>query len=143
MEQSNNTNSTQGKGNNEKPIGLGIFLEGVSRWSGDSRNSHNSSRSHKTETPAKETYEDKLSRYRKFFDSGPLMRCLDKEDDEQQGRDVLFNTLLMDVQQNPLDNKNYRGVVQIRSFWQDVRKQLRVDEEDGSPRADKSSSPLN
>jgi hypothetical protein len=71
------------------------------------------------------------------------MRCLDKEDDEQQGRDVLFNTLLMDVQQNPLDNKNYRGVVQIRSFWQDVRKQLRVDEEDGSPRADKSSSPLN
>ena len=71
------------------------------------------------------------------------MRCLDKEHDEQQGRDVLFNTLLMDVQQNPLDNKNYRGVVQIRSFWQDVRKQLRVNEEDGSPRADKSSSPLN
>ena len=69
------------------------------------------------------------------------MRCLDKDEDGQETREVLFNTLLTDVQQNRLDNHNYRGVIQIRSFWEDVRRQLRVDdEEEASPRSDGRSN---
>ena len=142
MKRSENTNKTRAMSDDARPVGLGIYLEGGPRWSGDSNNHHNSSGSHKTEIPPKEAYEDKLSRYRKFFDNGPLMRCLDKDEDEQQAREVLFNTLLKDVQQNRLDNYGYRGVIQIRSFWEDVRKQLRVDEyEEASPRSHGRSKP--
>jgi hypothetical protein len=39
-----------------------------------------------------------------FFDTGAVMRCKDKEDG-QQAFDVLFNSLLTDVQQDPSDDK--------------------------------------
>lgn len=119
----------------ERAIGLGIYIEGDPRGSSgsNSTNSTNSlARGHKTEPVVHETYEEKLSRNQKFFDNGPLMRCLDTEEDKQRACDMLFNTLLTDVKQNPSDDKSYRGVVQIRAFWEEVRKQLRVDEDDGS-----------
>jgi hypothetical protein len=118
----------------ERSIGLGIYIEGGPRGSsGSNSNSTNSSAStHKPETAAHETYEEKLSRYQKFFDNGPLMRCLDTEEDKERARDMLFNTLLTDVKQNPSDDKSYRGVVQIRTFWEEVRKQLMIDEDDSS-----------
>jgi hypothetical protein len=60
------------------------------------------------------------------------MRCLDTEEDKERARDMLFNTLLTDVKQNPSDDKSYRGVVHIRTFWEEVRKQLMIDEDDSS-----------
>jgi hypothetical protein len=132
-ESKNNMTATQQAGGEKAPIGLGIYFADVSSWSSNSSSdgsdhSDHSNHSIKTESSERDTYEEKLSRYRKFFDNGPLMRCLDK-DDKQPATDLLFNALLTDVQQNQLNDENYRGVVQIRSFWDDVRKQLRSEDE--------------
>jgi hypothetical protein len=83
----------------------------------------------KTPTPPPdELYEEKLSRYKAFFADVPLlMRCLDTEDDKRFIPDLLFNTLLKDVHISRVEEE-YRGVAQIRSFWDDVRKQLRFDD---------------
>jgi hypothetical protein len=78
--------------------------------------------------PPDEIYEEKLSRYKAFFADVPLlMRCLDTEDDRRFIPDLLFNTLLKDVHISRVEEE-YRGVAQIRSFWDDVRKQLRFDD---------------
>ena len=102
--------------------GLGILIPEGIKWS----------RSPSTifTPPAPATYEQRLSRCRAFFsDAPPLMRCLDTEDDREFIPDMLFNTLFSDVQRRS-DGESYRGVAQIRSFWDDVREQLRVDDEE-------------
>lgn len=141
MRQSNNSDTRQATNDNKKAIGLGIYFEGVPQRTNASNNNDTTSAFHNIQPTPNETYQERFLRNRNFFENGPLMRCLDKDEDKQRGRDILFNTLLTDVQQNPLDNQSYRGVVQIRSFWEDVRKQLRIDDgEISSPRSDEHSS---
>lgn len=130
MGRQTDSDTPDGTSEGGKLVGLGIYLEGNIRW-GEGNCSHNPKCTCSIQRPGNETYGEKLARYREFFDNGPLMRCLDQEEDKKLARDVLFNTLLTDVQQRPLNNKNYRGVVQIRSFWEDVRKQLRIEDEEG------------
>jgi len=75
-----------------------------------------------------ETHDERLSRFIAFFNNGPLMRCLDTEDD--RAMDVFYERLLAEVrEQNPTKN-GFRGVLEVTSFWEDIRRQLKLDEED-------------
>lgn len=84
-----------------------------------------------TEFDDQESYEEKFERYRYFFDNRPLMRCLDVDEDQFLA-DLLFERLLREVQLPSLpfeeSSKDPRDEVQIRTFWDGVRKQLHVDE---------------
>lgn len=78
-----------------------------------------------------ETYEEKLSKWRQYFDDGPLMRCLDTPEEREAFNDLLFESLLRDVKEpSPLkpnpQSAGYRGVVGIRAFWDDIRRDLNV-----------------
>lgn len=141
MRQSSKSNKRQDSNDDRKPIGLGIYLERESKWSNIRNNNYTTSIFPNIQSTHTETYQESLSQHRRLFDDGPLMRCLDKGEDEQRARDALFNTLLTDVQQDALDNQSYRGVVQIRSFWEDVRKHLRIEDGDiSTPRRDDRST---
>lgn len=77
-----------------------------------------------------ETNEERFDRWHQFFDVGPLMRCLDTAQEREEFNDLLYESLLKEVQEpSPFKHRqptNYRGVVQIRAFWEDVRKQLNI-----------------
>jgi len=77
-----------------------------------------------------ETDEERLTRWQQYFDNGPLMRCLDTEDDQKLLADLLYEQLLSEVKQKSpaKGDKNYKGVVQTRAFWEHVRMQLRMDD---------------
>lgn len=124
-----NSSTSRPEAETEKPVGLGIYFGNGTQFNYDSRLSFQSSHNHLKEPLPQEKYEDKLSRHKKFFEDGALMGCLDKHKDAPS-RDVLFNTLLTDVQQKQDNNPGYRGIIKVRSFWEDVRKQLSTDDEE-------------
>ncbi|KAL3422978.1 hypothetical protein PVAG01_04725 [Phlyctema vagabunda] len=83
---------------------------------------------------ASETYQMRLAENKEFFsDRPPLSRCLDAETDAVLG-ETLYRHLLQDVKQKlrktAKDNSGYRSQVEIRAFWENVREQLRDDEDD-------------
>lgn len=108
----------------------------ASRWSlatttGSSE--YSSTSSLEAEEQAHRTYEEKLTSWKEFFDNGPLVRCLDTAKDRELFQDLLFDTLLSEVKEpGPLKSTfpRYRGVVQIRGFWDAVREKLRFIDDD-------------
>ena len=112
---------------------MGDYLE-VSGWSSTTEDSISQYSELETETESKGqgTYEEKLERYRHFFDNRPLMECLNTDEDKLLA-DQLFERLLREVQQQPClpleeSTQNSRGELQVRAFWDNVRMQLQIDE---------------
>jgi hypothetical protein len=60
-----------------------------------------------------------------------MERWLDKDDYELYLDDIHFNRLYQEVQHSVYDEncQRHRGQEQVRNFWDDVRKQLRDEEE--------------
>lgn len=84
-------------------------------------------------------YEERLARHTAFFSSRPLMRCLDTDDDEIIGI-MLFDRLLDEVRQSAnAEHSTYRGELQVRAFWDNVRLYLRDDEDLTSSTPDEGS----
>ncbi|TGO87386.1 hypothetical protein BPOR_0230g00130 [Botrytis porri] len=97
------------------------------------------------------TYDQLLQNYRNFFLTGPLMRCLDGDNniDEKLG-----NELLMRLQEEVLRRApskrprpgiqttfdTYRKELQIRAFWDNVRLELQTNEEDDDINESKSKA---
>ena len=110
------------------------FVE-ISRRSSSSESNSESNRQSDSEMASVnevfESYEETLERHRKFFDDRPLMRCLDA-DEEQLMADLLYERLLNEVKQDAIEilASDYRGELQVRAFWANVRKQLQIDEDD-------------
>ncbi|CAD6442473.1 00952d29-f726-44d3-9a75-3e3b8c339427 [Sclerotinia trifoliorum] len=87
------------------------------------------------------TYEQSLQRYRNFFMTRPLMRCLESDEnvDEKLGNELLTR-LREEVRRMPpskparpgkqITCDDYRGELQSRAFWDNVRLQLQTDEDD-------------
>lgn len=79
-----------------------------------------------------ETSEEKLQRYRRFFQGVPLMRCLKECEDEYQGLQdtLLFDKLYNEVQYGLADTwpSKYRTQEFVRAYWDDVREQLNIDD---------------
>ena len=77
--------------------------------------------------------EARLSHWSAFFSTESLMRCLDTAEENQCYDGLLFESLLSEVKE-PLPaetiHERYRGVVQIRAFWNNVRWQLSFVEDD-------------
>jgi hypothetical protein len=103
----------------------------ISGWSTSTRvatvGSSSSTRSLETEAPDHETYKERLARHQAFFATCPLMRCLDTEEEKEDLADLLFENLLTEVKEpSPVKHKplSYRGIIQIRAFWEGVRRQL-------------------
>ena len=112
---------------------IGDYQE-VSRWSSTTEDSISQYSEPETETESKdqESYEEKLEQYRHFFHSRPLMGCLNMDEDKLLA-DQLFERLLREVQQQPYfpfeeSTQNFRGELQVRAFWDNVRMQLQIDE---------------
>lgn len=112
---------------------MGDYQE-VSRWSSTTEDSISQYSEPETESESKdqESYEEKLERYRHFFDNRPLMGCWDTDEDKLLA-DQLFERLQREVQQQPClpfeeSTQNSRGELQVRAFWDNVRMQLQIDE---------------
>ncbi|KAH6683469.1 hypothetical protein B0J14DRAFT_647683 [Halenospora varia] len=78
-----------------------------------------------------ETYDEKLERWKDFFNDGALMRYWDKEEDDIIAK-LLFNRLFEEVQTSATDanRMKHRGELQVRAFWDNVRASLRVDDDE-------------
>jgi hypothetical protein len=105
----------------------------VSRWSTTTDSGSNYSKPEpETDFDHEESYEVRLKRYRHFFNNRPLMRCLDSSDDQLLA-DLLFERLLKEVQRPGLpfeeSTRGARGEVQVRTYWDNVRKQLQIDDD--------------
>ncbi|KAM0178177.1 hypothetical protein ACHAPF_003816 [Botrytis cinerea] len=97
------------------------------------------------------TYEQLLQKHQSFFQTGPLMRCLD---DDKNIDERLANELLMRLREEVLRRPpskrprpgiqmvfdDYRKELQIRAFWDNVRLQLQTDEEDDNVNESKSKA---
>lgn len=103
----------------------------ISRWSSTTEDSSSAYSEPESDFDYEESYEEKLERHRRFFDNRPLMRCMD-DDNDQLLADLLFERLLREVQQPGLpfeeSNREARGEIQVRAFWDGIRQQLQVDE---------------
>jgi hypothetical protein len=74
-----------------------------------------------------ETTEERLERWRQFYSERPLEWYFKKDDLDEFLDNMLFERLYSEVQYtvSEMGPSKYRGQEQIRSFWDDVRKQLR------------------
>lgn len=107
------------------------YIPTVSKWS-----SSTTSSTEKTTITTPEYYQQRLEENRQFFNNRPLMRALDTDDDQFLD-EMLFENLLKDVKQKITnENANYRGQLQIIAFWNNLRMQLKDEEEDTSPLED-------
>lgn len=110
----------------------------IARWSQNTAtacSSTSSADSVRTYFPDSFPYETRLAlaQWIDFYSTEPLMRCLDTAEEKQYYDGLLFESLLSDVKE-PIPavriDVGYRGVVQIRHFWENMRAQLSF-EEDG------------
>jgi hypothetical protein len=103
-------------------------VEEVSRWSSSTDNNlkYRSEATSEADTDD-ENNDEKLERHKRFFNNRPLMKCLDTDDDQVLG-DLLFERLLKEVECE-VARKNYRGELQVRAFWDNLRMQLRDSED--------------
>jgi hypothetical protein len=103
--------------------------EEISRWSSTTDSSSYYSDHDTDQFDPEESHDQRLERYRNFFNTKPLMRCLDTGEDQLLA-DLLFESLLRELQRPGLPfDPNFRGEIQIITFWDDVRMQLRFDED--------------
>ena len=79
-----------------------------------------------------ETYEEKFDRWKYFFNEKPLMRCLDKGDEDHLMGELLFERLKKEVQQAAEDvaHRRFRGEFQSRAWWDNIRIDLKVPDEE-------------
>ncbi|RDL38943.1 uncharacterized protein BP5553_03283 [Venustampulla echinocandica] len=79
-----------------------------------------------------ETGEERLERWKQFFNHRPLMRCLDDGDGDELLAELLFNRLYEEVRVKAIGmgGSKYRGELQARAFWDNVRGQLRVNDDE-------------
>jgi len=135
--------------NNGRPVGTASYfngeIQGIPQWSssssqrsieegasnGASDNRSISSNEPETLFDATETQEQRLERWQKFYTEGSMERWLNKDDYELYLDDIHFNRLYQEVQHSVYDEncQRHRGQEQVRNFWDDVRKQLRDEEE--------------
>ncbi|KAE9375188.1 hypothetical protein N431DRAFT_436702 [Stipitochalara longipes BDJ] len=109
----------------------------VSKWSSSSsqrstgestRNGASDNKSDSSDEPDSpfnptETLEQRLERWQKFYMEKSMELYLDKDDYEEFLDEMLFDRLY------EASSLNYRGQEQVRSFWDEVRNQLRNEEE--------------
>lgn len=77
-----------------------------------------------------ETIEERLERWRQFYSERPREWYFEKDDFDEFLDNVLFERLYNEVHYTVHETgpSKYRGQEQIRSFWDNVRKQLRDEE---------------
>lgn len=66
-----------------------------------------------------------LRYYQEFFNNRPLMRCLDTSDEED-----LANNMYSRLLEETKHPESFRGELEVRQFWNNVRAQLREDFEE-------------
>ncbi|QSZ33087.1 hypothetical protein DSL72_002672 [Monilinia vaccinii-corymbosi] len=79
-------------------------------------------------------YERLVQKNRDFFMTGPLMRCLecDKNVDKKLEDEIVLTRMHEEFLRVPRGRRShYRGEIQTRAFWDNIRLLLRTDEEDG------------
>lgn len=78
-----------------------------------------------------ETLEKRLERLKKFYSEKPRECYLDKDDNKEYLGNLLFDRLYHEVQYTVFETgpSKHRGQEHVRFFWDDVRRQLRDDEE--------------
>ncbi|KAA8565113.1 hypothetical protein EYC84_010862 [Monilinia fructicola] len=79
-------------------------------------------------------YERLVQKNRDFFVTGPLMRCLDGDkyvDDERENENFLIRMQEEFLRVPRGRRSHYRGEIQIRAFWDNVRLLIKTDQEDG------------
>jgi hypothetical protein len=113
----------------------------VSKWSSDSsgrcsqagtsNSTNNTSKEPESPFDHNETAEERLERWQKFYSEKTMESYLDKDDYEGCRDDLLFDTLYKEVQFSLYETgaAEYRGQEHVRFFWDDVRRQLKDDEE--------------
>lgn len=81
-------------------------------------------------TYGQESVSEQLERHRQFFDNRPLMRCLDKREDESFA-EILYKRLLKETKDFAIYDipKGYRAYSQVRSYWADIRANLKIRED--------------
>ena len=80
------------------------------------------------EQPPNETYEKRLARHKAFFKGDGLARGCDTLEDKHL-TELFYQRLLEDVAKQS-EQPDYRGLAQVISFWEDVRQQLAINDED-------------
>jgi hypothetical protein len=103
---------------------LDLIETEISRWSQSTSTAYSTPSSTRF---LQTSYEERVAEWIDFYSTSPLMRCLDTASERQYYEGLLFESLLSDVKE-PIPatrrSRNYRGVVQIREFWENVRKEL-------------------
>jgi len=80
---------------------------------------------------ASETIEQRLERWQTFYTEKSMDSFMEKDNYEEYLDEVLFDRLYQELQYTVYETRSlkHRGQEQVRLFWDDVRRQLRDDEE--------------
>ena len=124
---------------------LKVQVQEISKWS-DSSSEHSTDErtsnaandnkfasSNEPESPfdASETIEQRLARWQKFYAEKSMEDCTETDEYGEYLMEELFVKLYQEVQYtvDETESLEHRGQQQVRLFWDDVRAQLRDDEE--------------